>query len=86
MIVQATKVEDITVSVQMTTTAHWESGIAGWESYMPSIYRSRQGPQPLGTVVFEEIEAKAEEKLKDYPGKYHRLRPKTKIAQQSTFH
>jgi len=42
---------------------------------MPGIYRSRQGPQPLGTVVFEDIEAKAKEKLKDYPGKHHRLRP-----------
>ena len=31
------------------------------------IYRSRQGPQPLGTVMFEEIEAKAK-RLKDYPG------------------
>jgi hypothetical protein len=39
-----------------------------WGSYMLSIYRSRQAPQPLGTVVFEEIEAKAKETLKDYPG------------------
>lgn len=30
----------------------------------------RRGPQPLGTVVFEEIEAKAREKLKDYGGAF----------------
>jgi hypothetical protein len=28
----------------------------------------RKGPQPLGTVVFEEIEEKARETLKGYPG------------------
>ena len=32
---------------------------------MLQIYYSRRGPQPLGTVVFEEIEAKAHKKLKD---------------------
>jgi hypothetical protein len=32
---------------------------------MMEIYHGRRGPQPLGTVVFEEIEAKAREKLKD---------------------
>jgi len=30
----------------------------------------RQAPQPLGTVVFKEIEEKAKEKLKDYPGAF----------------
>ena len=39
-----------------------------WSSYMLDLYRSRQAPQPLGTVVFEEIEAKAKEKLKDNGG------------------
>jgi len=39
-----------------------------WSSYMLDLYRSRQAPQPLETVVFEEIEAKAKEKLKDYGG------------------
>lgn len=39
-----------------------------WYSYMGDIYRSRKAPQPLGAVVFEEIKAKAKEKLKDYPG------------------
>lgn len=39
-----------------------------WSSYMPDVYRGRIGPQPLGTVVFEEIEAKAKEKLKDHGG------------------
>ncbi|GLB38551.1 putative FMN-dependent dehydrogenase [Lyophyllum shimeji] len=46
------------------------SGVVKWSSYMLDIYLSRQAPQPLGTVVFEEIEAKAEEKLKDYPGAF----------------
>ncbi|KAG6910668.1 hypothetical protein DXG01_008712 [Tephrocybe rancida] len=41
-----------------------------WASYSTNIYISRQAPQPLGTVVFEEIEAKAKEKLKDYPGAF----------------
>ena len=31
---------------------------------MVQLYASRAPPQPLGTVVFEEIEAKAKEKLK----------------------
>ena len=35
---------------------------------MLDLYRSRQAPQPLGTVIFEEIEAKAKETLKDYGG------------------
>jgi hypothetical protein len=35
---------------------------------MVGVYIGRRGPQPLGTVDFEEIEAKAKEKLKDYPG------------------
>ena len=37
---------------------------------MIEIYTGRHGPQPLGTVVFEEIEAKAREKLKDYGGAF----------------
>jgi len=37
---------------------------------MLEIYRSRKGPQPLGTVSFDEIEAKAKEKLKEYPGAF----------------
>ncbi|KAF9568745.1 oxidoreductase [Agrocybe pediades] len=41
-----------------------------WSSYMQEIYRSRRGPQPLGTVVFDEIEAKAKETLKDYAGSF----------------
>ncbi|KAJ7654677.1 oxidoreductase [Mycena polygramma] len=41
-----------------------------WSSYMVSVYVGRRGPQPLGTVDFEEIEAKAQEKLKDYPGAF----------------
>jgi len=39
-----------------------------WSTYMLELYTSRRPPQPLGTVVFEEIEEKAREKLKDYPG------------------
>lgn len=45
-----------------------ELGTSKWSSYKLGIYLNRQGPQPLGTVVFEEIEEKAKEKLKDYPG------------------
>jgi len=41
-----------------------------WSNYMFSIYIGRKGVEPLGTVVFEEIEAKAKEKLKDYPGAF----------------
>ncbi|KAJ7776792.1 oxidoreductase [Mycena maculata] len=41
-----------------------------WGPYMVGVYRGRQGVPPLGTVVFEEIEAKAKEKLKDYPGAF----------------
>ncbi|KAF8964275.1 oxidoreductase [Flammula alnicola] len=41
-----------------------------WSSYMLDLYSSRAAPQPLGTVVFEEIEAKAREKLKDYGGAF----------------
>lgn len=37
---------------------------------MVEVYNSRRPPQPLGTVVFEEIEEKAREKLKDYPGAF----------------
>ncbi|PPQ63602.1 hypothetical protein CVT24_004462 [Panaeolus cyanescens] len=36
-----------------------------WGSYALQLYASRKAPQPLGTVLFEEIEAKAKEKLKD---------------------
>lgn len=36
-----------------------------WTTYKLKIYQDRKGPQPLGTVVFEEIRAKAEEILKD---------------------
>jgi len=39
-----------------------------WGTYMVDVYTGRRGPQPLGTVVFEEIEQKAREKLKDHPG------------------
>jgi len=41
-----------------------------WSSYMLDIYGGGHGPQPLGTVAFEEIEAKAREKLKDYGGAF----------------
>ncbi|PFH54019.1 hypothetical protein AMATHDRAFT_136316 [Amanita thiersii Skay4041] len=42
------------------------SAVSRWSQYMPGIYASRRGPTPLGTVVFEEIEAKAREVLKDH--------------------
>jgi len=37
---------------------------------MLQVYLGRRGPQPLGTVVFEEIEEKAREKLKDCGGAF----------------
>ncbi|KAF9068602.1 oxidoreductase [Rhodocollybia butyracea] len=44
--------------------------IPQWGVYMREIYLSAKGPQPLGTVVFEEIEKKAIEKLKGSPGAF----------------
>ncbi|KAJ6466024.1 oxidoreductase [Mycena vitilis] len=41
-----------------------------WNGYMASLYLSRKAPQPLETVVFDEIEAKAKEMLEDYPGAF----------------
>ncbi|KAF8627402.1 hypothetical protein AX17_006217 [Amanita inopinata Kibby_2008] len=38
-----------------------------WSKYMFNIYASQKGPEPFGTVAFDEIEAKARETLKDYP-------------------
>lgn len=46
-----------------------------WSQYMLEIYMSRKGPQPLGTVVFDEIEQRAQEKLKEYPGTSNRDQP-----------
>jgi lactate 2-monooxygenase len=40
-----------------------------WSTYMLELYSSRKAPQPLGTVSFDQIEAMAKEKLKDYGGK-----------------
>jgi hypothetical protein len=39
-----------------------------WSQWMIGVYRGGKGPQPLGTVIYEEIEEQAKEKLKDYPG------------------
>ncbi|KAJ6542321.1 oxidoreductase [Mycena vulgaris] len=41
-----------------------------WSGYMEGVYRGRRGPQPLGTVSFEEIEAKAKDALKENPGAF----------------
>ncbi|KAF7370947.1 Oxidoreductase [Mycena sanguinolenta] len=38
-----------------------------WSSFILSTLVTRQPPQPLGTVLPHEIEAKAKEKLKNYP-------------------
>ncbi|KAJ6485783.1 oxidoreductase [Mycena sanguinolenta] len=38
-----------------------------WSSFILSTLVTRQPPQPLGTVLPNEIEAKAKEKLKNYP-------------------
>jgi len=39
-----------------------------WDKWIVSVFRGGKGPQPLGTVVFEEIEELAKEKMKDNPG------------------
>ncbi|THU82916.1 FMN-dependent alpha-hydroxy acid dehydrogenase [Dendrothele bispora CBS 962.96] len=41
-----------------------------WGKYMIQVYVGQKGPEPLGTVVFNEIEEKAKDKLKDYPGAF----------------
>ncbi|KAK7444335.1 hypothetical protein VKT23_015347 [Stygiomarasmius scandens] len=41
-----------------------------WGKYMISLYVGQKGPQPLGTVVFSEIEQKARKKLAAYPGAF----------------
>ncbi|KAF8230040.1 oxidoreductase [Tricholoma matsutake] len=51
------------------STAH-VPGSNKWATYMTDIYHSRKPPQPLGTVSFEEIEARAQETLKNYPGSF----------------
>ena len=35
---------------------------------MLEVYLGRRGPQPLGTVSFEELEENARERLKNYGG------------------
>ncbi|KAK7031872.1 Fmn dependent [Favolaschia claudopus] len=47
----------------MNPTAHHAGS-----TYMIEVYRNRQGVPPLGSVVFEELEAKAREKFEEYPG------------------
>ena len=54
----------------MESTGPFSSGENPWSSYMLQVYLGGRGPQPLGTVVFEEIEAKAREKLKNYGGAF----------------
>lgn len=44
-----------------------------WSNFKAQIYASREGPDPLGTVLFEEIEQKAREALKDHIGMYRSL-------------
>ena len=39
-----------------------------WATFMMDIYRSQKPPQPLGTVSFDEIEARARRTLMYYPG------------------
>jgi hypothetical protein len=58
------------ILIMDTSTKPFNSGSNPWSSYMIDIYSGRHGPQPLGTVSFEEIEAKAREKLKDYGGAF----------------
>ena len=43
-----------------------------WSSYNLQIYASRKGP-PLGTLLFNELEEKAREKLKNHPSELNAL-------------
>ncbi len=52
----------------------WPTYEKKWSTWGISVYVSRQPPNPLGTVRFDEIEAKAKELLKDYPGERLRNR------------
>ncbi|KAF9032702.1 oxidoreductase, partial [Hymenopellis radicata] len=38
-----------------------------WKDFVPSLYKTRKPPQPLGTVLISDLERKAKEKLKDHP-------------------
>ena len=51
--------------MELTGPGLFNSGGNPWSWYMLEVYVRRRGPQPLGTVAFEEIEAKAHEELKD---------------------
>ncbi|KAJ7599927.1 oxidoreductase [Mycena floridula] len=51
---------DATIAKQFPLEGHWEN-------WIPRLYGERKGVKPLGTVVFEEIEEKARQVLKDYP-------------------
>jgi len=56
--------------MELTATGPFSSGGNPWSSFMLEVYRGRRGPQPLGTVVFEEIGEKAREKLKHCGGAF----------------
>lgn len=53
---------------------------------MIEVYMSRKGPQPLGTVVSDEIEARAKEKLKEYPGESLGLRKSSALESDMLTH
>ncbi|KAK2465283.1 hypothetical protein APHAL10511_002637 [Amanita phalloides] len=42
-----------------------------WSKYKVQLYTSRQAPVPLGTVSFDDLEAKARETLKDHIGAFN---------------
>ncbi|KAF8895229.1 oxidoreductase [Infundibulicybe gibba] len=46
------------------------AGSNQWATYMAQLYLTRKPPVPLGTVAFDEIEAKAKDTLKNYPGAF----------------
>lgn len=46
-----------------------------WNQYMREVYWNRKGPEALGTVSIDDIEEKAKERLKDYPGWTPELHP-----------
>jgi hypothetical protein len=56
-----------------------------WKAYMGELYFSRKPPQPLETVSYNDIEARAKEKLKDIPGEQQSpLRPKFALTDLSS--
>jgi hypothetical protein len=51
-----------------------------WKAFLSEVYLSGKPPYPLGTVSPAEIEERAQEKLKEYPGKvFHAQNPQARV-------